>query len=297
MNTIIKILEENRLYDDDFKNVYTNKIQKFIDDYKINKGSKNKLPNGMKRNKDGFLILEDEPYIISDLKTDGRNAAFWMLLSNGSRILLKDVDEVEIQNELLFKYLCKWLDIPCANNDAAIFEGSPYLLSPSLLGIDEYLFNYYNLDRTSDIKIDKLLSDASKIGQDFFLKKTLTVDMLSANQDRFPKNFRVIKSPKQIRICPLFDNGILEINSGKMRVLKLPVINGSLSHDDLINYLMQDIVYKKWCLKKIISRDMPNLKEQIQNDKGIYIDDDVFDSFNKSINNGKAIILDSYKYN
>lgn len=295
MNNIVKALEENLLYGNSYANVCINKTKDFFESYKINKGPKNNLPNSIKRNNDGFLLIDYEPYIISDLKTDGHNEAFWMLLSNGSRILLKDVDNVEIQNELLFKCLCKWLDIPCANNDVAIFEGDTYLLSPSFLGINEYLFNYYDVYGKLEIDINELIKKASLINQDFHLKKMLTVDILTQNQDRFPRNFKVIKSSKQMKICPLYDNGILEINNMKLFFKHYPSINGSIKDDDILNYLMQDDEYKKWCFKKIISRQMPNFRNQIYNDKGVYIDDNVYDSFNKTVNDGKALILDNFK--
>lgn len=297
MDTIIKILKENQLYDDKSKEVYVNKKQDFLNNYKINKSSKNKIPNTIKRNNDGFLILDNEPYIISNLKENGHNDKFWIILSNGSRILLKDVTDDEIQNELLFKYLCKWLDIPCANYDVCLFGSEKYLISPSFLGINEYLFDYYNLNGKYHIKIDELLKDASYIDQDSFVRKTLIVDMLTQNQDRFPRNFKVIKNPKQIRICPLFDNGILEINNEKLLFKIYPEINYSISDDDIACYLMQDNKFKQWCLNKIISRQIPNLRKQIYEDKKIYIDDEVFDSFNKSVYDGKALILDNFKNN
>ena len=61
MDTIIKILKENQLYDNNIKEVYINKKQEFLNNYKINKSSKNKIPNTIKRNNDGFLILDTEP--------------------------------------------------------------------------------------------------------------------------------------------------------------------------------------------------------------------------------------------
>ena len=70
---IIKILEENRLYEDKPDLIETNKINDFFKNYKLNKSSNNPLPSTIKRNKDGFLILDNEPFIVSDLKTDGHN--------------------------------------------------------------------------------------------------------------------------------------------------------------------------------------------------------------------------------
>lgn len=295
MNDVVKVLEENRLYDDNYAKVYVNRPKEFFKNYKINKGSINKLPLSIKRNNDGFLMLDDEPYIVSDLPTDGHEEAFWVLLSNGSRVLIKKVNDTEIQNSILFKYLCKWLDVPCANDDVVLYQGKVFLLSPSFLSIDEYLFDYYDVEEKVRLKIDKLIDKASLIGHDFHVRKMLAVDMLAQNQDRFPNNFKVIKNKSKMRICPLYDNGILDINHDKVLFKTLFIINASTSDDDVFYYLMENDKFRWWCLKKIVTSEMPNLKEQIYHDKKIYIDDEVFNSFNKSVNDGKALILDNLK--
>ena len=48
---IIRILEENRLYDDNYSDVYVNKAQDFLQSYKLNKGHVNKIPKSIKRDK------------------------------------------------------------------------------------------------------------------------------------------------------------------------------------------------------------------------------------------------------
>lgn len=296
---IIRILEENRLYDDNYSGVYVNKAQDFLQSYKLNKGHVNKIPKSIKRDNNGFLLLDFEPYIISDLETGGHNEKFWMVLSNGSRVLLKSTAWVGIQNELLFKYLCKWLDVPCASVDVATYCFEKYLLSPSFLGINEYLFDYYDLYKSNDYSIDvaRLIEKAMAIKQDSFVRKMLIVDILAQQQDRFPANFKVVKNSKKTRICPLFDNEILEINSYMLRDKTYPSINLSANDDDVITYLLEDHKFKQWCLDKIISRQIPDFREMIRKDKGIYIDDSVSDSFNKTVKDGKTLILDNYKYN
>lgn len=293
MNYIISILEENRLYDDNYNEVYTNKIDLFMRNYKINRTSKNKIPNSIKRDSNGFLILDNEPYIISDLVPNGHNESFWMLLSNGSRILLKNLNEHELQNELLFKYLCKWLNIPCANNDAAIFQGQTFLLSPSFLSPNKYLLDYYNIEGKNIIDLNKLLLDAFEIKQDSFIRKMLTVDILAKNYDRFLGNFKVIKSNKQIRICPLFDNELLG-NYGKGKMIRLTSFKGFIDNAEIIKYLKQDPAFKEWCFKNIVLNPMPNFKQEVFNEKKLYIDDGIFNEFNNNVNEGKALILDLY---
>ena len=295
MEKIIKTLEENKLYDDNYDEVYVNKIRDFFDSYHVNKSSKNKLPHTIKRDNNGFLVLDNEPYIISDLKTDGHSEAFWMLLSNGSRVLLKQADYEEIQNELLFKYLCKWLDIPCANNDVTVFQGNVYLLSPSFLSLDEFLLDYYEVRGKQSIQVKDLVEKADKINQDAFVRKALLVDILTDNQDRFPKNFKVIKGKKNIRICPLYDNGMLRECKKYSSVLLFA--KESTDNYDIISYLLKNESFRNWCLKKLISKPYPDLRKTIYQDKGIYVDDEINKAFNKDVKDGISLVLDSIKNN
>lgn len=295
MRYIRKVLDENKMLENNF--LQSNKMQEFKKTYKLNVSNKNCFPKNIKRNKDGYIILDDIPFIMTkEENKDGHNNTYWLILENGSRILLKEVLYTEIMSELLFKELAKKLDVQSANYDVGILNNKIYLISPSFLRIGEKLVDYYNLSFNNyEVDVKELTDKAKKIKQDLFIRKMLTIDMLSENEDRFPNNFRTIQSKKNIRICPLYDNGILEINNMKLFFKHYPSINGSIKDDDILNYLMQDDEYKKWCFKKIISRQMPNFRNQIYNDKGVYIDDNVYDSFNKTVNDGKALILDNFK--
>ncbi len=327
---IVSILKENGLYYDDLYDddrsiiLITNEEDDFLKNYKINKSSINNLPKNILRS-DGILILDSVPYVISKAKEEGHNLKYWILFNNGCRALLKRISWVKIQNELLFKYLCNWLDIPCANIDACYLESTKMLISPSFLGIDEKPLDYYkkNIERlmkgnnetkqdsltervnslsyysasyTKQIDIKHLIKMATMIKQDFFIKKVILVDMLAHNQDRFPRNIKIIGGKKGIRICPLFDHEILEINGENLCVEMMPSINGSTNYDDIINYLLKDDEFRSWCLEKILLRQMPDFRKMIYCDKNIYVDDNVLESFNKTINDGRTIILDNYKY-
>ena len=76
MDEIINILTENRLFNDRPSDISVNKIDEFLKNYEINPGSYNPLPNNIKRNNDGYIILNELPYIISDFDTNTRNESF-----------------------------------------------------------------------------------------------------------------------------------------------------------------------------------------------------------------------------
>ena len=325
-NKIIGILKENGLYDDERGILDTNEIDDFLKNYKINKSHINTLPKNIVRSDDGFLMIESVPYIISRKEEEGHNLKCWLLFDNGCRALLKNINWIKIQNELLFKYLCNWLDIPCVDVDACYLESTKFLISPSFLGINEKALNYYNgtkrtslnikklmeedreslteyepitsrfySDFTKHLDIEQLIKMADIIKQSFFIRKVLLVDILAQNKDRFPRNIKIINGKEGIRICPLFDHEILGINSESLCIEMLPSINDSANYDDIINHLLKDNQFRNWCLEKILLRQVPDFREMIYRDKKIYVDDEVVESFNKTINEGKSIILDNYK--
>ena len=126
MTKVISILNKNNLFDNNPEKIQVNKIADFFNNYKINPTSYNPFPNNIKRNNDGYIILNELPYIISDLDTHTRKTSFWMILDNGSRIFVKDAEEDEMENELLFQELCKILNIQCANYDIAVLNDNKY---------------------------------------------------------------------------------------------------------------------------------------------------------------------------
>lgn len=292
MNKIIEILNENNLYVGSKDNIISYKKDAFLSNYKLNRSPKNIFPKHIKRNDSGYLVLDKEPFILTNKRELGNSNTIWILLSNGARVLLKEIPRTERENELLFKELCKELDVPCANSDIITLDGKIYFASLSFLGPKEYLEDYYGLERKAIIDTPTLINNAKEINQDSFIRKALTCDILSENIDRFPNNLRVIRNKKQRRICPLFDNGLLR--DGKARVTT-PYINGSFDNDDILEFLMEDEQYRLWTFNKIISKQIPNFKKKIYDEKKIYIDDKNYEYFKESLENGKILVLDAFK--
>ena len=293
MTKVINILNENNLFDNNPEKIQVNKIADFFNNYKINPTSYNPFPRNIKRNNDGYIMLDELPYIISDLNTHTRKTSFWMLLDNGSRIFVKEAEDDEMENELLFQELCKTLNIPCANYDIALLNDNKYLVSNSFLGTEDIVFNYYGLTNCGNkayVDIDEILIKAKKINQDLFFRQTLTIDGLVKNVDRFPKNFRTILGKTGNRICPLFDNGLRD----KARIT-MPFIGNSASHYKILEYLMQDESYKKWVEQYILNKKISNIKEIIQTEKKIYIDSKTYDTFEINLEDEKQLVKDAYK--
>ena len=293
MSKVINILEENRLFDDRPDEIHVNKISDFFNNYKLNPTGYNPFPNNIGRNSDGYIILNDIPYIISDLDTNTRKNSFWMILENGSRIFVKEAEDDEMENELLFKELCKILNIPCADYDIAILNDNKYLVSNSFLGINDIVYDYYGLDNHNGkyyVDVDKMIEKAKKIDQQDFFNRTITIDGLVRNVDRFPKNFKTILSNGENKICPLHDNGLRD----KKRIT-MPFIGHSASFYNILEYLMQDDAYKKWVEQYVLNQRIPNIKKIIRNKKNIYIDNKTYDIFETNLNEGKQLVKEVYK--
>lgn len=286
---VIKTLEKNRLYDDNYQNVLINKEKDFFNNYKINKTNLNPLPNNVKRNKNGFIILDDEPFIISDLKTDGHNNNTWMLLDNGSRILLKKVEENEMYMELLFQELAKALNIPCAKYDVATLNNNNFLISQSFLSLDEYLLDYYNVEEKTFIDVEELIDEGKKIKQDDHVKKTLFIDILTKHFDRFPHNFKVIINNDNKKVSPLYDNGLCGIGYLYKTRFTFPEYKGSINPSNIIKFLISDEEFRNWVSNYINKINPISFKDKIKQEKGIYIDNDMNELFIKNVQENQTL--------
>lgn len=288
-NKIETVLEKNRILNDVYNEIYVNKEAEFFKNYKFNPTSIHTIPDYISRNKNGFLVLDDAPFIINSFLSDGHNEALWLLFDNGSKILLKNVENDEMHMELLFQELANSLNIPSARYDIVIINGKTYLSSECFISVDDLIFDYYDVDRKKDIPIEGLIRKAKKINQEEFVKKMLTIDILTNHKDRFPNNFRtIIRDGKQI-ICPLYDNGLCGLSEKEKYVL--PSYQGSNDIEDIIFFLLKDPKYYNWCLKNVLSEDASLYSSKILEEKSIYIDKDVNDIFEKNVTEAQSLIL------
>lgn len=290
---IINVLEENKIYDDYYNEIEIYNEKEFLFHYKFNNTHIHKIPSSIKRNKDGLLKLDDEPFIKNIYKSNGHNTAYWILFDNGSKVLLKEVDYGETCMELLFMELAKAINIPSAKYDVAILNGKTYLASVCFTGVDDLIFDYYDVENKQDIFIEDLIKKAKNINQENFVKKTLTIDLLTNHQDRFPHNFAVILRNRKELICPLFDNGLCGLYRKKFYTL--PSYKHSILPKDIMSFLLEDEKVKDWCLKKVLKQDVRNYRENIMKEKGLFIDENMNDLFTENVENGKQMIANIIK--
>lgn len=294
-NLIVKTLEENRLFEDNYDEIISNNLNKFFENYKLNKSNNNPLPQNLKRDDNGFIILDNEPFIISNLKTDGHNENQWILFNNGSRALLKNIYYDEICMELLFQELANVLNIPCAKYDVVTLDGNPFLISQSFLSLDEYLFDYYNVEYKTFIDIETLIEDSKKIDQEKHVRKTIFIDLLTNHIDRFPHNFKVIIHNGNKKISPLYDNGLCCIGHKYKRSFVLLWYKDSIEPSDIIEFLISDKDFNDWVLKYINYINPTYFEDKIKQEKGIYIDDEMKELFTKNVKENQNLVKEILK--
>ena len=99
------ILKANHLFDENNNresfDVSFNRLDEFYGTYKQNHTNKQSIPE-VKRDKNGRIILEEIPFVVSNLEKENIN---WLLLNNGTKLLLKkNRDTNENDFEVLISY-------------------------------------------------------------------------------------------------------------------------------------------------------------------------------------------------
>lgn len=294
------ILKANHLFDKDNNkesfDIKFNKLDEFYDTYRQNHTNKQPIPE-VKRDKNGRIILEEIPFIVSNLKDLNIN---WLLLNNGTKLLLKK-NRCKNENdfEVLMTYFLKQLDIKHARYDVATFKNEEYLISPSFLRNGEKINVVFN--RCPNIKngYNKM---AKYNGQTYFLK-TCFVDRIYGNIDRFPCNFGIITGAKingknaQERLCPLFDN--VDKNSVLVREEKynfFPDINNEITNcKDMFSYLLEYEEIMNFTGKQLRSSNIYKALCEMQKDKKITMDNNYYNKIQSFFRDSEYLINDALK--
>ncbi|MBQ2917601.1 MAG: hypothetical protein IJE59_05550 [Clostridia bacterium] len=177
-----------------------------------------------KRNQNGHAILEPKDYLLTNIPaTQGTREGKWYLLSNRTRVFIKNVCSIrEAYSELVSEEIAKQMGIPGGSYDLIDMGGLLKIASINILETGEELIHGFDILNDPKVKnIDLICSslcrklknnypnmsaeDIQKIKEDF-LKITI-FDKIIGNWDRNPGNWGLIVSPDgKVRLCPEFDN-------------------------------------------------------------------------------------------
>lgn len=291
MNEEIKrILKRNHI-DTDEKLVRINNEDAFLKTYKYNGSKKHTFPEDVKRDENGYLVLDNVPFLSYDTYDTCQKCKklHWILCNNGSKILVKSKDLSIYENELLIMYFLKELNIKCANYDIASLNGEIYLTSTCFLRNSEYLFDTFS----KPLNIETCFEESRMYKSEIHYLKTLFIDRILGNMDRFPYNYKMINSTKgHVRIAPLFDNGeycfILDS-------CFYPSVHEKNDIDVVLNYLLGYDEIKDWVKKHLSSANLDKLVERLKEEKGIIVSNETYTNFENHFKDSEQMVNDELK--
>lgn len=282
----VDLLDQNELYDTETKKgIYLNRFKDYFTDKEE------------KRNEKGEILLDETPFIMSNVCPEGRVPSKWILLKTKGPVLLKEDDYKTSELELLFMTLAKRLGIECAEYDVATFEGMHYTFSPNFLRQNEFMVNYneFSFYIPSEqhhrlIDIDSILKAAPSKGIKMQLMKMLYIDLLTENKDRFFDNVKVVYSPKGIRLSVLFDNGGCCNNIEKYKY-NIPAFNGNYENNILFErLLLEDEGFKNWVVKNIDEATKQDYAKELMTAKKVLISEDTSTLFCDTVNKNAEVV-------
>lgn len=302
---IIKILEKNRLYDDrsDIE-ISSNLLNVFLKTYKHNETNFNFLPNSITRDNNGYIDLSRIPFISSNNKEEGHTNKFWILLNNGSRILLKETKNIKsAELELLFDELANELNIPVASYDIGKISNTLYLISSSFLQSNEFLFDKYQFkkhkiknEKIELYEIKKLLEKIDNLSLRNHLYKTLFIDRFTDNFDRIPNNLKIIMPSKNTRICPLYDNDKCCDKDFEKKKLYMVFSNeGKYDSENIFKFLLDNKEFSEYINNTKRNVNIDKLCTNIYNNKNILISSESINDFSNTINENEYHLKETIK--
>lgn len=265
-------------------------LESFCDTYTSTRNNEKTL--NYPRDEKGNVILEPKDYLITNIpSTKGSRAGKWYLLSNKTRVFIKNIcSEREAYSELVSEEIAKQMGIPYARYDLVQMGGLRKIASVNILDTGEELLHgsdILTIPRIKDINLicssinNKLRRDypdvpeeeKQKIKEDF-LKLTI-FDKVISNWDRNPDNWGFIISPDgKIKLAPEFDNN-RALNLKAFDFNKAMHVDQDHSVEALLDYCMENFSNKSEFLdfvdNCVNNVDVRKACDNILNEKNISI--------------------------
>ncbi len=245
-----------------------------------------------KRNQYGHAILEPKDYLLTNIPaTQGTREGKWYLLSNRTRVFIKNVCSIrEAYSELVSEEIAKQMKIPAASYDLIDMGGLLKIASVNILETGEELIHGFDILNDSKIKDIGLICNglSRKLKRDYpqmssediqnikedFLKITI-FDKIIGNWDRNPGNWGlIISTDGKIRLCSEFDNN-RALSLKDFNFDKDMNMNGKHNIEALLEYCLDNfsnptefLSFVEHCVKNV---NVKQAAANILNEKGISI--------------------------
>lgn len=292
-----KILQEKNLFiqDKELDLEKSNNLNKFLENYHEDtfKNQYKNFGNNLPRNNNGFIILDEVPFIYSNHSYCCK--ANWLLFNDGTKVFLKKPDDWDenvvdaLEQEIFIEYFLKNININCAKYEPAILNGKKYLIVPSFLNKNDTLFTIFN--RENGLEVNQKLSKT--FSNEVFFLKTAFADRIYGNPDRLPRNYGIILDSNTFKNCPLFDNGELLFYRDDEYFPKLK--NGSNNMNDVIAYLLQNDEIMHWVTHDVKKANLQSIVEKLKREKGFIISNSTYKAFETFFKDSEAIINEELK--
>ena len=290
-------------------NIFGNKISEFDNIYVPNHSNFHPFPDNVKRNSNGSILLDDIPFIVPNeyniKNLDDTCFSLWIMLSNGSKIFLKDRYYEYYIKELFVMYLFKLVKIKTASYDIVSFNDKSLLASNCFLNESERLiklfededFNVLSKFDEVDPCIDNYVKQLMKKNNHITFLKFMLLDYLYGNIDRLPNNFCYVENlaTKTTKLAPAFDNAetcLIRKSEFYPRIISESNEN---SIDFAFNYILdfECIVY--WLKYTVNNINISQIPQILEKEKKISMDNKIYTDFEKFIKESENYLNDELK--
>lgn len=265
----------------------------------------------IKRDSEGYFILDGENFIEREHNGPGVYAKKWIMI-NGKSVLIKELDKNnDVNTTLISEEIARSAGYDVASYYPAILDGKKVVITPSFLKIEENQAGDYFVEEIIQGKVisgsNMDVSENPKLIRDFFEKKDVSDDLLDEIIEKYKSvmlfnifinlrdghngNWGVIKGANnKYRFTPVFDlEGGLSENNLEIRPIN---IKGNYDDSEMIDFLLEDGRIRRYA-ERLLCVDMDKVYDSIESEKRVKIPEETRVANKKIIENGKQKVRDA----
>lgn len=247
---------------------------------------KNKKTLSLLPRKDGIIQFDEVPITIK-----GDN----LTLPSKTVLKVKECSLSEAQREVIFDYFLGYLQIERGNYEIGEFKGKILSVHTKTLGSEETLVDPLNLIEADKVDLKKASRDLkAKPSIKNYLYKTILIDIIFNNKNRFPNGFMQIKKDGKTKNMPLLNNGGCcgaYVNNDSV----MPFINGSFDELLIIDYVLNDTKVLNWLINKFGQLNLRRIIKELKSARNLIISSETVSDFNTTFTDSELMINEVLK--